>query len=151
MQREYPRYPILGVGGVVFLEDQVVLVKRGHEPGYGTWSIPGGAVKLGETIQEAIKREVYEETDLHVNVLDIVKVLEPIIRDETDRIKYHYVLVDFLCEYISGTLKANSDVLDALAVPLSELSGYNLPAVTLEVIEKASNLLKNGIEKPERI
>ncbi|MFH1624795.1 MAG: NUDIX hydrolase [Pseudomonadota bacterium] len=145
MARKYSDYPILGVGGAVFLDDKVVLVKRGKEPGYGRWSIPGGAVKLGETMEEAVKREVYEETDLDVDVLEVVKVVDPIIRDESNRIAYHYVLVDFLCRYKSGKLRPNSDVLDARAVPMSELSAYDLPDVTLEVIQKAADLLKKRV------
>jgi len=140
MRREYPDYPILGVGGVVFWDDRVVLVKRGNEPAYGKWSIPGGAVEPGETMWEAVEREIYEETDLKIDALEIVKVFDPIIRDESDRVLYHFVLVDFLCKYKSGTLKANSDVLDARAVMFSELADYDLPEITLEVIKKASGL-----------
>ncbi len=146
MGREYPDYPILGVGGVVFWDDRVVLVKRGNEPAYGKWSIPGGAVEPGETMWEAVEREIYEETDLKIDALEIVKVFDPIIRDESDRVLYHFVLVDFLCKYKSGTLKANSDVLDARAVSKPELPEYGLPGVTLEVIEKASELLKKRIK-----
>ena len=144
MGREYPGYPILGVGGVVFLDNKVVLVKRGNEPGYGKWSIPGGTVKLGETLQEAVKREIFEETGLNIEALEIIKVLDPILRDADNRIMYHFVLVDFLCRYESGTLRAESDALDARAVSLSDLSAYSLPEVTLEVIMKASDLLKKG-------
>jgi ADP-ribose pyrophosphatase YjhB (NUDIX family) len=140
MRREYPDYPILGVGGVVFWDDKVVLVKRGKEPGYGKWGIPGGAVKLGENMEEAVKREIYEETNIDVDVLQIVKVVDPIIKSEDKRVKYHYVLVDFLCKYKSGRLRSNSDVLDARAVMFSELAGYDLPEITLEVIKKASGL-----------
>ena len=146
MRREYPDYPIFGVGGVVFWDDRVVLVKRGNEPAYGKWSIPGGAVEPGETMWEAVEREIYEETDLKIDALEIVKVFDPIIRDESDRVLYHFVLVDFFCKYKSGTLKANSDVLDARAVSKSELPEYELPGVTLEVIEKASELLKKRIK-----
>lgn len=142
MNRDYPEYPIVGVGGVIFLDGKVVLVKRGNEPGYGQWSIPGGAVNLGETIEEAVKREVYEETGLDVEALEVVKVVDPIIKDKDNRILYHFVLIDFLCRYKSGNLMADSDVLDACVVPMSELSDYDLPAVTLEVIEKAEDLLK---------
>ena len=142
MKREYPEFPILGVGAIVFRGDKVVLIKRGKEPGYGTWSIPGGAVNLGEPIKEAVKREVNEETNLNVDVLDIVEVVDPIIRDEKNQILYHFVLVDFLCRYKSGSLKADSDVLDARAVAMSELKDYDLPEITLEVIEKAADLFK---------
>ena len=142
MSREYPDYPIPGVGGIIFLDGKAVLVKRGNEPGYGTWSIPGGAVKRGESLEEAVKREVYEETGLIVDVLEVVKVLDPIVRDEMGRVLYHYVLVDFLCMYKSGELRADSDVLDARAVSISELINYNIPKVTLEVIEKGFELLR---------
>ncbi|MDY6855335.1 MAG: NUDIX hydrolase [Thermodesulfobacteriota bacterium] len=138
MKREYPDYPILGVGGIVFLDDKIVLVKRGKEPGYGRWGIPGGAVKLGENMEQAVKREILEETNIDVDVIKIVKVIDPIIRSKDNRVKYHYVLVDFLCKYKSGRLRPDSDVLDARAVLLSELADYDLPEITQEVIKEAS-------------
>lgn len=99
-------------------------------------------------MQEAVKMEVYEETNLKVDVLEIVKTVDPIIRDENNRILFHFVLVDFLCKYKSGKLRADSDVLDARAVPMLELSGYGLPEVTSEVIDKALYLLKQRANNP---
>ena len=88
MEREYPDSPVLGVGAVIFNNEKVLLVKRGKEPGYGKWSIPGGAVELGETLKEGLLREVKEETGLQVEIGGMVEVLEWISRDENDRIKY---------------------------------------------------------------
>lgn len=151
MKRDYPDSPILGVGGIIFWDDKLVLVKRGKEPGYGTWSIPGGAVNRGEAMEEAVRREVREETNLDVDVLEIVEVVDPIIKDENNRILYHFVLMDFLCRYKSGRLQADSDVLDACIVSMSELKDYNLPGITLQVIKKASVIFEKRTGKSIRV
>ena len=142
-KRQYPDHPIIGVGGIIFRDDQVVLVKRGKEPSYGQWSIPGGAVHTGETLPEALTREILEETHLEVEVLNLVKVLDRIFRDPDGRVAYHYVLVDFLCRYRRGDLKWDSDALDARFVPLKDLPDYHLPAITLEVIHRADRFCKD--------
>ena len=96
-QREYPKSPLVGVGAVVFDADSVLLVRRAKAPLAGEWSLPGGAVELGETLEEAIVREVAEETGLRVMPLQVVKVFDHIDRDAEGGIRFHYVLVDFLC------------------------------------------------------
>jgi len=143
IKRKYPDHPIIGVGGIVFHDDQILLVQRGKEPSLGQWSIPGGVVRTGETLREAVVREVREETHLEVEVLVLAKVLERIFRDPDGRVAYHYVLVDFLCRHKSGTLKADSDAQDARFIPLQELSSYPMTPVTLEVIHRADWLRKN--------
>ena len=143
MKRKYPSHPIIGVGGIVFQQDRVLLVKRGREPGLGQWSIPGGVVNTGETLKDAVVREVFEETHLEVEVLALAKVLERIFRDPDGRIAYHYVLVDFLCQCRGGELKSDSDAQDARFVPLQDLPSYKIAAVTLEVIRRAAWLEKN--------
>ena len=143
MRRKYPHHPIIGVGGIIFHQDRVVLVKRGKEPGLGQWAIPGGVVRTGETLKEAVVREVSEETHLEVEVLGLAKVLDRILRDPEGRVVYHYVLVDFLCHYQGGELRSDSDAADARFVPLKDLPSYQISPVTLEVIHRAAWLRKN--------
>jgi ADP-ribose pyrophosphatase YjhB (NUDIX family) len=143
MNRKYPDHPIVGVGGIVFQGDQVLLIKRGKEPGLGQWSIPGGVVRTGEPLKEAVVREVFEETHLEVEVLALAKILERIYRDPDGRVAYHYVLVDFLCRMVSGTLQADSDAQQACFVPLADLASYKVVPITLEVIRRADWLRKN--------
>ncbi len=136
--RNYPERPIVGVGAVVLDGDRVVLIKRGREPLRGLWSIPGGAVELGETCPQAVAREVLEETGLRVEVGPIVAVLDRIRRDEAGRVAFHYVLVDYVCRVASGTAAAASDADDCRWVTLAEASQYELTDGTLEVILDAA-------------
>lgn len=147
MEREYPDRPILGVGAVIFFGGKVLLVKRGKEPGYGKWSIPGGAVELGETLKEGVLREVKEETGLEVEIGGTVEILDWVSRDENDRIKYHYVLVDFWCKCLTLELNPSSDVIDARWVQLSDAPNYDLPLATLEIIDKAFSNYKPSLLK----
>ncbi|MFB0506759.1 MAG: NUDIX hydrolase [Thermodesulfobacteriota bacterium] len=137
MKREYPNHPIIGVGAIIIRGEEVLLARRGKEPGYGKWSIPGGAVKLGESLEEAVVREVSEEVNLAVRVGGVVEVLERIFRDPEGRVQYHYVLVDFLCEHVLGEGKPSSDALEVQWVPVSEISCHGLPGKTKKVIQKA--------------
>ncbi len=137
MRREYPNHPIVGVGAIIIKGEEVLLARRGKEPGYGKWSIPGGAVKLGETLEEAVVREVCEEVNLSVKVGEVVEVLERIFRDPEGRVQYHYVLVDFLCEHLSGEGKPSSDALEVQWVPVSEIPRQGVAHKTKCVIKKA--------------
>lgn len=143
MKREYPEQPIVGVGGIIFRGESVLLIKRGREPARGQWSIPGGVVDLGETLQAAVVRETLEETRVQVEPLVLVKVLDRIFRDKEGRVTYHYVLVDFLCRYKGGEVRPGSDALDARFVPVSELALLNVIPATREVISLAARLLKS--------
>ena len=147
MKREYPDHPIVGVGAIIIKGEEVLLAKRGKEPGYGKWSIPGGAVNLGETLEEAVVREVCEEVNLEVRVGEVVEVLERILRDPEGRVQYHYVLVDFLCEHLSGEEKPSSEALEVQWVPISEIPRYRLPGKTKRVIQKAIEMRQRGMEK----
>src|SRR5579862_4194484 len=102
MKREYPECPLVGVGAVIAEKDRVVLVKRGHAPLLGEWSIPGGMLEVGETLRQAAVREVLEETGLRVEVGELLGVFDRIVRDDNERTLYHYVLIDFLCRRIVG-------------------------------------------------
>src|SRR3989304_3356752 len=107
-RREYPERPVVGVGGVVIRDARVLLVQRASEPLAGQWSLPGGAVGLGETLEAAVVRELKEETGLTVRVVELVEAFERIIRDDSGRSRYHYVLLDYLCQPVEGTARAGS-------------------------------------------
>jgi mutator protein MutT len=125
--------PRVGVGAVVIHEGRVVLIRRGKDPLRGRWVIPGGTVEAGETLHEALVREVQEETGLTVRPRDVVLVFDRILREDGE-LRYHYVIVDYLCEYVSGTPCAGTDAeAVALARP-EELPGYDMPPQALEVV-----------------
>ena len=136
--RPYPDRPVVGVGAVVLDDDRVLLIKRGHAPLKGQWSLPGGGVETGETLEDAIAREVLEETGVTIDVGPIVEVLDRISRDVDGRVEHHFVLIDFVARPIGGLLRSASDADDAAWVPLPELPKYDVAAVTLSVIQKAA-------------
>lgn len=109
MQRKYPVCPLVGVGGLIKRGDEIVLVKRENEPEKGLWSIPGGLLELGETLQNGAKRETKEETGLDVKIDRLIDVFDNIVFDDDGRVCYHYVLVDYLCHPVGGELKAATD------------------------------------------
>jgi 8-oxo-dGTP diphosphatase len=146
MDREYAGHPMVGVGGIVLNEGKVLLVKRGKQPGYGKWSIPGGMVELGETLSEAIKREVLEECGIEIELTDVVAVLERVIRREDERVRYHYVLVDFLGYWKGGDLQPASDILEARWADPAEME-------TLEMTERTQKVVYEvmGLSPKERV
>ena len=135
--RRYPRRPILGVGAIILRRDRILLVQRGRAPMAGYWSLPGGVLEAGETLEEGVCREVLEETGLEVNPVAIMQVFERIMRDRQGRPEYHYVLLDYICRVTGGTLAAASDVKSAEWVPRRLLGDYTITEGTLPVIEKA--------------
>jgi 8-oxo-dGTP diphosphatase len=143
VRRKYPEAPIVGVGAVVIDGAKVLLVRRGHEPLKGEWSLPGGALELGETLQQGVVREVLEETGLEVVPDGIVEVFDRIVQDDgSGRVRYHYVLVDFVCHVTRGTPLGGSDAREARWVARDELrepGEYRLAPFTVKVIEKAFN------------
>lgn len=138
MSRLYPSAPLVGVG-VVVLNDarEILLVQRGHEPGKGLWSLPGGMVQLGERVRDAAVREVYEECNLNVEPEDVMSVVDLILKDPDGKVKYHYVLIDYFARYIGGDLTPQSDVSDANWFSQTELEQLEIPEVTRKVILKA--------------
>src|SRR5713226_697618 len=126
MIREYPDRPIVGVGAVIVRGDRVVLVRRGNEPRRGEWSLPGGVVELGETLRHAAEREAREETGLAVDAGEVLEVFESITPDAAGKMRFHYVLVDFLCRVRSGELRAGGDALEARWV-----TGEDLPPLKI--------------------
>jgi ADP-ribose pyrophosphatase YjhB (NUDIX family) len=139
-RREYPERPIVGVGAVIAVGGKIVLIRRRFEPLKGHWSLPGGAVELGETLEAAIGREVQEETGFEVEVGPVIEVFDRITMDHEDRVQYHYVLVDYLCWPIGGTLRAGSDVDDAVLADPGEFAVYELTEKAMSVIERALQL-----------
>jgi 8-oxo-dGTP diphosphatase len=156
-RREFPETPLVGVGAIVLRDREVLLIRRGQEPMKGEWSIPGGMLELGETLQKAVCREVLEETGLEVQVLALIDVFDKIVIDEPGsaadpnvlgagiqpRIRYHYVLVDFLCTPIGGNLSFASDVEDGCWVAKDRWNlgdRYRLAPAIVQVIEKAFQL-----------
>ena len=135
--RQYPSRPFLGVGALVFSEDRLLLVERGQEPLKGYWSLPGGILETGETLIQGIRREVLEETGLDVEPLSIFEVFERIMPDGEGKTEYHYVLIDYLCRPVGGSLQAASDVSRAIWVSQPELAQYRLTEGTLAVVERA--------------
>jgi 8-oxo-dGTP diphosphatase len=140
--RAYPTRPICGVGVIAFWGHSVALVQRGKEPRRGEWSIPGGAVELGESIREAAVREFEEECTGKIDLRDLVDAVDIITRDEQGRVSYHYVVADFWAEWKGGVLAPASDVMDVRWVPLGELEAYLLPDWTRDVVQKAADRRK---------
>jgi 8-oxo-dGTP diphosphatase len=142
-RRQYPDRPYVGIGGVIVHEGRVVLVKRRFEPLAGHWSIPGGAVEAGETLEACIVREMSEETGFLVEVGPVVEVLDRITRDEEGRVLYHFVLIDYLCWPIGGELRAGSDVAEAVLAEPGELAEYELTDTATAVIERALEMARD--------
>jgi 8-oxo-dGTP diphosphatase len=136
LYREYPDNPLVGVGAVIVQDSRVLLIQRGQPPLLGEWSLPGGVLECGETLLEATIREALEETGLVVKATDSLGVYERLIRDHEGRVRYHYVLIDFLCHVVSGEMKAGSDAADARWFGRKELDELGLPSDTRGAIEK---------------
>jgi ADP-ribose pyrophosphatase YjhB (NUDIX family) len=126
--RSYPDQPVVGVGAVIIKDGKIVLIKRGNEPSKGKWSIPGGHVELGENLKEAVIRETKEETCLDVDNPILMDVVENVDLDEQSKIKYHYVIVDYLVHVKGGSIEAASDAAELRWVPFCEVDSYNLTA-----------------------
>jgi 8-oxo-dGTP diphosphatase len=140
MRREYPESPIVGVSAIIIHESQVLLVQRGQEPLKGEWSLPGGALELGETLEDGVRREVLEETGFIVEPVQLVELFDKIIRDQAGSVRFHYVLADYLCRVTGGSLCCASDAADARWLTRRELNShgkYRIAPFTLAVIEKA--------------
>ena len=137
LNRAYPDRPLLGVGAIILRDRRILLVRRANPPLQGEWSIPGGLVETGETTKEAIIREVREEASLEVEPGRLVEVFERILRDKESRVRYHFVLIDYLCRIISGEAKAGSDVTELRWAKCEELESLAVSPETCAVIRKA--------------
>jgi 8-oxo-dGTP diphosphatase len=138
-----PAAPVVGVGGVVVRDGRVLLIRRGKEPLYGRWLIPGGTVELGESLEQALVRELREETGLDVEPLEMLTAFDRIER-EGESVVYHYVIVDYLCRSPSGEARAGSDALELAWVGRDELAAYDLPRKAVEVVEDAFRRVAGG-------
>jgi len=151
--REYPEKPIIGIGGVVIEDGRALLIRRGSEPLLGQWSIPGGTLELGETLIEGTERELREETGLTVKVLEMIEVFERInfgsgadetwkTLEEKCRPRFHFVIVDYLCDRISGVPVAGGDVTEVAWAEENDLEKFGLTPTATRVIRKAFSLAR---------
>jgi 8-oxo-dGTP diphosphatase len=128
MKRLYPDQPVVGIGAVIIKEGEIALIKRGNEPSKGKWTIPGGLVELGENLEAAIIRETKEEVCLDVENPQLIDVVDNIDLDEHGKVKYHYIIIDYLVHVKSGNIQAASDAEELRWVPFVEVESYNLTA-----------------------
>jgi 8-oxo-dGTP diphosphatase len=135
--RRHPDRPIVAVGAVIFDGRRVLLVQRGQEPLRGAWSLPGGAVEIGETLDAALAREVLEETGLSVEVGPVIDVLDRVQFDADGRVEYHYVIIDYMCRPFAGVVEHGSDAQAVCWAPIADLARLGVTAKAIEVIYKA--------------
>jgi ADP-ribose pyrophosphatase len=143
MQRQYPKHPLVGVGAIIVDAGRIALVKRGHAPLRGEWSIPGGMLELGETVRQGAEREALEETGLVVRATELLGVFDRVVLDDAKQCQYHYVLIDFLCERVSGDLRAAGDASDARWFTAEEITKLLLP-------EDTAGVIRMGLDKAIR-
>jgi 8-oxo-dGTP diphosphatase len=136
-ERLFPRAPITGVGAIVCKDGKVLLVKRGKEPNRGKWTVPGGVVELGESLHEALKREVREECSIDIEVEKVLDTFDAITRDDDGRVRYHFIIIDFLAKYAGGEIEAGSDAEECRWVSPEELAGIDVTPSLLKVLGRA--------------
>ncbi len=148
ISRRYPQLPIPGVGGLVFDDiGRVLLIQRGGEPLKGYWSIPGGVLETGEYLEDAVRREMLEETGLIVEPIQIITIFERILRDAEERPEYHYVIVDYLCRLVSGTAQAGSDAAAVGWYSKQDIETLRLTEGAAIVIDKAYRIIRNEADQ----
>jgi ADP-ribose pyrophosphatase YjhB (NUDIX family) len=135
--RRYPRWPLVGVGALIFNRGRILMAQRGKEPLKGWWTLPGGALETGELLDAAVRREVLEETGLIVEPVRVFEIFERIIRDNDGAAEYHYVLIDYVCRVKGGEAHAGDDVARVAWMHLEELKDLQITEGTLAVIERA--------------
>lgn len=143
--REYPDRPVVGVGGVIISDGRALLVRRGSPPLEGQWSIPGGMLESGETLLLGVRRELLEETGIEVTVLELIEVFERINLDGEGKARYHYVVLDYLCEAVRGEARAGSDVTEVAWATPAELAQYVLTETATRVILKAFDIAREHL------
>jgi 8-oxo-dGTP diphosphatase len=142
--REYPERPVVGIGGVIIDGGCALLIRRGSEPLRGEWSLPGGILELGETLEQGVARELLEETGMRVRVLELIEVFDRIYSEDgtiaaqaQKKPRFHYVIVDYLCERIGGEPRAGSDVTDVAFAREDQLGNYQLTETATRILKKA--------------
>lgn len=145
---EYPDRPRVAVGALVFHDGRLLVVERAKPPGEGVWALPGGSVELGETMAEAAEREVLEETGLVVRARDVVYTFDAVVKDEDGRVRYHYAIVDYVCDYVSGTPKAGCDARDARLVTRTEFAALRSSRFTVDLLRARTNFLDDTTDQP---
>ena len=130
-------WPVVAVGAIVWKEDRFLLIRRGQPPRKGGWSIPGGRQEAGETVHDAVHREIREEAGIEIDIIGVAAVVDLIDREEDD-IKHHYTVIDMLAEWRSGEARAGDDAMDVAWVRLEEIGQYDLPELQIQVITDAS-------------
>jgi 8-oxo-dGTP diphosphatase len=149
-RREFPRQPMLGVAGVIIDRNRALLVRRGHPPLQGEWSIPGGLLEVGETILDGVRRELREETNLDVRVLNLIEIFERIEAGPAGAPRYHFVVLDYLCEKIGGEPKAGGDAAEVAWVEERDLAKYSLTQAAAQVVQSAFRMSRAEISVPEK-
>jgi 8-oxo-dGTP diphosphatase len=139
VSREYPARPIVGAGALILRDGKLLLVKRGAQPGYGKWSVPGGLVELGEKVQDAMVREVKEEVGFDVEPVKLTDVADTIMLDGSGRVHYHFVVINFVARIVGGELETATDILEARWVPVDEVEKVNLTASFRAFFEEHKN------------
>lgn len=142
MNREYPTRPIASASAVVLRGERVLLVKRAHPPSQGRWSLPGGVIELGETVQGAARREVYEECGVEIEAGEIINVADNIVRDENGRIRFHYILIYVRGYHVSGKARPSSDALDIRWATQEELDTLDVHPIAQRVVQQAFGSVK---------
>lgn len=142
--RAYPDAPVVGVGGVVVRDGRALVIRRAHEPRKGEWSIPGGIVELGERLVDAVRRELFEETGLEVQVGPIIETFDRVHHDESGRVRHHFVIVDYLCEAPSGTPRAGDDAEEVAWVTEDEIEALGINAHAAAVLRRGLTLAGKG-------
>jgi len=136
MGRRYPETPIIGVGGIVIKENCLLLVKRGTPPSKGCWGVPGGCLELGEDVKDGVVREVFEECGIEVRVGELFDFFQTIVYDESGSVEYHYVLMDFFAEHVSGEIAPGGDAADCSFIPLDVIYSYSLTPGVRELLKR---------------
>lgn len=134
--RRYPNHPVVGVGGIVIKDRSILLVRRGNPPSQGQWGVPGGCLELGEPIREGVAREVREECGIEIKVAELFDIFEVLEKDDMGIVEFHYVLLDFLAEHISGTPVTGSDADECRFIPFSDLGEYDLTPGVVELLQR---------------
>ncbi|NWG08726.1 MAG: NUDIX hydrolase [Nitrososphaerales archaeon] len=139
-KREYPKHPMVGVGGLIKQNDSVLLVKRENEPGRGKWSIPGGLINLGETMKNAVKREVEEEVGLRVDVVEVLDAFDVIIYDDKSRVRFHYVIVSFMAKPLGREVRGSKEASQVRWFKAKELKNLDMTSTTKSLLKKVNFL-----------